>query len=76
MAAGTGSTVWSVVAGKERQTGPAFPLSHGPPPLPLAAPGSGKPPVCQGEHQRSPELNLSCPLGTFAHQHQLDGFWL
>ena len=30
------------------QTGPAepaSPLSHGPPPLPLAAPGSGKPPV-------------------------------
>ena len=68
-AAGTGSPVGSVVAGKGWKTEPATYLSHGPPPLPSAAPGSGQPPVHQGERQRSPELGSSRPIGTFAPQH-------
>ena len=53
-AARTGSLVGSVVANKGWKTEHAYHLSHGPPPLPSAAPGSGQPSVHQGERQRSP----------------------
>ena len=60
--AGTGLPVGSVVAGKGWKTESVSHLSHGLPPLPSAAPGSGQPPVHQGEHQRSPELGSSRPI--------------
>ena len=56
---GTGSPVGSVVAGKGWKTEPASHFSHGLPPLQPAAPGSGQPPVHQGERQRSLELGSS-----------------
>ena len=75
-AAGMGSRVGSVAAGKGWKTEPASHLSHGLPPLPSAAPGSGQPPVHQGERQRSPERGSSRPIGMLAPPHQLDAFWL
>ena len=74
--AGTGSPVGSVVAGKGWKTEPASHLSHGLPPLPSAAPGSGQLPVHQWERQRSLELSWTRPIGTLAPQHRLDAFWL
>ena len=62
--AGTGSPVGYVVAGKGWKTESVSHLSHGLPPLPSAAPGSGQPPVHQGERQRSPELSSARPIGS------------